>query len=74
MEMNSVDSTESDKSLKHEYGEFKDSLCNLCLSGVVLSSLALTQEEVGSNFTKIFCKPCRFCKIKWGRTRLCFKH
>ena len=40
MEMHSVDSVdsiESDKSLKHELGSIKDLLCCLCLHGAVLA-------------------------------------
>ena len=39
----------SDKSMKHELGQFNYSFCYLCLHGGVLASLPLTQEVVGLN-------------------------
>ena len=54
MEMNSKDSTESDKLLKHE---FKDPHCYLCLRGTVLALMSLMQEVMGSKLT-LFAKIC----------------
>ena len=39
---------ESDKSLKHELGSFKDPVSNMCLAGAVVASWSLTQEVAGS--------------------------
>ena len=52
---------DSDKSLKHECGQFNDSLCYLCLPGTVTAFLSLTKEVVGLN--TIFYKFCRFDRI-----------
>ena len=37
------------KSLTHELDQFKESLSYLCLPSIVVASLPLTQEIVGSN-------------------------
>ena len=38
---------ESDKSLKHDLGSFKDSVSHMCLAGAVVASCSLTQEVAG---------------------------
>ena len=35
---------ESDKSLKHELGQFKDPIAHICLAGAVVASWSLTQR------------------------------
>ena len=40
---------ESDKSMRHELGQFKDIVCCLCLAGAVVASWPLTQEVAGSS-------------------------
>ena len=70
--MHSVDSTESGKLLKHEFGSVQRSSL---LPVSVVSPLSLMQEVVGSRFTLFtifFYKSCRFCpfyKIYLGKTR-----
>ena len=39
---------ESDKSLKHDWGQLKHSFFHLCLASTVIASLALTLEAAGS--------------------------
>ena len=40
---------ESDKSLKHELGPFKDPVSHICLAGTVIAPWSLTQVVPGSN-------------------------
>ena len=40
---------ESDKLLRHEFGQFKDLVCCLRLAGDVVASQSLTQEVAGLN-------------------------
>ena len=61
---------ESEESLKHELGSVKDLLCYLCLCGLVVSSLSLTQEILGSSptlpflyFLNFFCHWIQ--RIQW---------
>ena len=41
--------SESDKSLKHEYGSVKSPISYLCLAGSVVASCSLTQDVAGSS-------------------------
>ena len=38
---------ESDKSLKHDWVQFKDPVSHMCLAGTLVASWSLTQEVVG---------------------------
>ena len=50
---------ESDKSLKHKLGQFKDPVCHMCFTGAVAAPWSVMQEMAGcSPFTvmnNIFC-------------------
>ena len=35
-----IECSESDKSLKHELSQFKETLCDQCLPGIVVASLS----------------------------------
>ena len=47
--MNSANSENLENHMSIKVDQFKDPLCYLCLDGAVVSSLALTQESVGSS-------------------------
>ena len=38
---------ESDKSLKHDWAQFKDPVSHMCLDGTMVASWSLTQEVAG---------------------------
>ena len=49
MEQEFSEVRESNKSLKHECSQFKDSVSHMCLDGFVLAPWSLKQEVAGSS-------------------------
>ena len=74
LSLNSVNSENLRKHWSMNWVQYKDLLCYLCLCGLVVSSLSLTQEILGSNPTllifyllKFFCHWIQ--RIQWKTFR-----
>ena len=84
LSLNSVNSANSENLRNHwsmNWVQYKDLLCYLCLCGLVVSSLSLTQEILGSNPTMLIFYFISFChwiqRIQWKhleKTPICSVH